>query len=356
MTHSGDDLQISRKKILITGAAGFVGSALARTLVPRGHEVCGLDNLSSGNTGNLAGVLRSMRFVRGDLRDTALLAELCHGVDVIFHQGAVVSVLQSVLDPLRSHQTNVDGTLSLLLAARAEGVGRVVYASSSSAYGDSETLPKHEGMLTAPMSPYAAQKLAGEHYMESFARVYGMETVSLRYFNIFGPHQNADSPYSGVLARFITEMLAGRPVTIYGDGSQTRDFTYIEDIVQANLLAAFAPIATIPGRVYNVACGERRSLLDSYRVLSELLGQREAPFFAPRRAGDIQHSLADISRAQRELGYQPKVDFGEGLRRTVDWYAQRSAVSSYPVVPSVPVPQFGLTSHQPPAKTPFAVP
>ncbi len=325
------------KKILITGAAGFIGSALARALVAQGHEVRGVDNLSAGRTENLRGVLRSMRFVDGDLRDAELLAELCRGVDVIFHQAAVASVPKSVLDPLGSHQSNLEATLSVLMAARREGVARVVYASSSSAYGESPVLPKHESMLPAPISPYAAQKLAGEHYMDSFARVYGMETVSLRYFNVFGPFQSADSPYSGVLARFITDMLAGKRVTIHGDGHQSRDFTYVDNVVHANLLAAAAPAATVSGRVYNVACGERQSLLEVHAMLNRLLDRRAAPIFGPAREGDIQHSLADIGRARQDLGYRPKVDFAEGMRRTVEWYAGRTS-ATYPDAVRTPNP------------------
>jgi UDP-glucose 4-epimerase len=308
------------KKVLITGAAGFIGSWLARELVHRGSEVIGLDNLSTGQINNLDDVLHAMQFVQGDLRETRLVAELCRGVDVVFHQGALASVTNSVVDPLLSHQSNVEGTLSLLLAARQEGVRRVVYAASSSAYGDSEILPKHEAMPTAPISPYAVQKLAGEHYMQCFASVYGMETVCLRYFNVFGPFQSADSPYSGVLARFITAMLAGQAVTIYGDGKQSRDFTYIENIVQANLLASTAPANVVSGRVYNVACGHGYSLLETHQKLCALMGRSDAVVYRPERRGDIRHSVANILRAQEDLGYHISVNFIEGLRRTVAWH------------------------------------
>jgi nucleoside-diphosphate-sugar epimerase len=302
------------KKVLVTGAAGFIGSSLVRELVRNGNEVRGLDNLSCGRISNLAGVLPSMQFVEGDLRDTALVADLCMGVDVIFHEGALASVPKSVINPLVSHQSNVEGTLSLLLAAKREGVRRVVYAASSSAYGNSGARPLHEAMLTAPISPYAVQKLAGEHYMQSFASVYGMETVCLRYFNVFGPFQAADSTYSGVLAKFITSMLVGEPVTIFGDGSQSRDFTYIDDVVQANLLAAAAPASFVSGKVYNIACGQAHSLLETHRDLCRLLGSSGAPIFQPPRLGDIQHSMADIGRAEEEMGYRPRVDFVEGLQ------------------------------------------
>lgn len=312
------------KKVLITGAAGFIGSWLTRELVHRGSEVIGLDNLSTGQINNLNDVLHAMQFVQGDLRETRLVAELCRGVDVVFHQGALASVTNSVVDPLLSHQSNVEGTLSLLLAAREEGVRRVVYAASSSAYGDSEILPKHEAMPTAPISPYAVQKLAGEHYMQCFASVYGMETVCLRYFNVFGPFQSADSPYSGVLAQFITAMLAGQAVTIYGDGKQSRDFTYIENIVQANLLASSAPANVVSGRVYNVACGHGYSVLETHQRLCALMGRSNAVVYRPERRGDIRHSVANIHRAQEDLGYHISVNFIEGLRRTVAWHESRN--------------------------------
>lgn len=308
-------------KILITGVAGFIGSSLARALVGAGHDVRGIDNLSSGRIGNVAALLSSMEFVVGDVRNNAILRPLCEGCDVVFHEAALPSVPKSVIDPRGTHLANVDGTLEVLLAARDAGVRRVVYAASSSAYGESETLPKHEQMMTAPLSPYAVQKLTGEHYMQAFSRVYGLETVSLRYFNVFGPYQGADSPYSGVLAKFITKMLEGQTPLIFGDGSHSRDFTYIDNVVEANILAAFAAGEKVSGRVYNIACGERVSLLETYRILADMIGFDEAPVFAPPRIGDIRHSLADISRAKNDLGYSPKVDFIEGLRRTVDWYA-----------------------------------
>ncbi|HWZ12780.1 MAG TPA: SDR family oxidoreductase [Acidobacteriaceae bacterium] len=309
-------------KVLITGVAGFIGSSLARAFVEAGHDVCGIDNLSTGRIGNISAILSSMEFVAGDVRDGDLLRRLCEGRDVVFHEAALPSVPKSVIDPRSSHVANVCGTLEVLIAARDAGVRRVVYAASSSAYGESETLPKHEQMATAPMSPYAVQKLAGEHYMQAFSRVYGIETVSLRYFNVFGPYQAADSPYSGVLAKFITKMLEGQAPTIFGDGGQSRDFTYIDNVVQANVLAAFAPAEKISGNVYNVACGERISLLETYRILAEMLRINQGPVFAPPRTGDIRHSLADISRAKQDLGYDPKVSFIEGLRRTVNWYAE----------------------------------
>jgi UDP-glucose 4-epimerase len=316
-------------KVLVTGAAGFVGSAITRRMIGDGHAVVGVDNLSTGNLENLIPVRERMEFHEADIRDGAAMERLCDGVEVIFHEAALPSVPKSVLDPLTSHQNNIEGTLMVLLAARAKGVRRVVYAASSSAYGESPTLPKHEGMTPAPISPYAVQKLTGELYMQSFTRVYGLETVSLRYFNVFGPYQAADSPYSGVLAKFITSMLANESPVVYGDGQQSRDFTYIDNVVEANLLAATAVAERVSGRVYNVACGERYSLLDTFRILQEITGFAGELKFGPPRTGDIQHSLAAIEQAQEDLGYAPGVDFVEGLRRTVAWYASRLGVAAF---------------------------
>lgn len=317
-------------KFLVTGAAGFIGSAITRRLIGDEHSVVGVDNLSTGNVENLASVRGRVEFHEADIRDAASMERVCEGAEVIFHEAALPSVPKSVLDPLTSHQNNVEGTLTLLLAARAKGVRRVVYAASSSVYGESPTLPKDEGMIPAPISPYAVQKLTGELYMQSFTQVYGLETVSLRYFNVFGPFQAADSPYSGVLAKFITAMLGKESPVAFGNGEQSRDFTYIDNVVEANLLAATARAEQVSGKVYNVACGERYSLVDTFRILKEITGFAGELKFGPARAGDIQHSLAAIERAQEELGYAPEVDFVEGLRRTVSWYAGRaeSAVSA----------------------------
>ena len=309
-------------RILVTGAAGFVGSAIARRMIADGHAVVGVDNLITGDMENLASVRDKVEFHETDIRDGAAMERHCEGIEVIFHEAALPSVPKSVMDPLTSHQNNIEGTLQVLLAARAKGVRRVVYAASSSAYGESPTLPKHEGMTPAPISPYAVQKLTGELYMQSFTRVYGLETVSLRYFNVFGPFQAADSPYSGVLAKFITAMLTNQSPVVYGDGQQSRDFTYIDNVVEANLLAATASAAEVSGKVYNVACGERYSLLDTFRILKEITGFAGELEFGPPRTGDILHSLAAIDRAKEDLGYSPEVDFVEGLRRTVAWYAE----------------------------------
>ncbi|MGA8202562.1 MAG: NAD-dependent epimerase/dehydratase family protein, partial [Candidatus Sulfotelmatobacter sp.] len=246
------------------------------------------------------------------------------GVDYVLHQAAIPSVPKSVLDPIGSNRANVDGTVNVLVAARDAKVKRVVYAASSSAYGDTPTLPKHERMTPDPISPYAVAKLASEHYMVSFYRCYGLETVSLRYFNIFGPRQDPSSPYSGVLAKFITQMLGGQQPTMFGDGEQSRDFTYIDNAVEANLLACKAPAGEVAGKVFNVATGRRVTLNETFKLLQELTSFSGSARHDKERGGDIKHSLADISLAEKHLGYKPKVDFEEGLRRTVDWYRSQN--------------------------------
>ena len=305
---------------LITGIAGFIGSSIARALLERGERVRGIDNLSTGKRQNLVGMEGQIDFQEADLLDLEAVRKACVGVDCVFHEAAIPSVPKSVKDPLGSNQANVDGTVNALVAARDAGVKRVVYAASSSAYGDTPTLPKHEGMIPNPISPYAVAKLASEYYMTSFYRCYGLETVSLRYFNIFGPRQDPSSPYSGVLAKFTTQMLCGEQPTIFGDGSQSRDFTYIDNAVEANLLAARAPAAKVAGQVFNVATGTRFDLNETCKLLAKLTGYRGEPKYGPEREGDIQHSLADITRVEQALGYKPKVSFEEGLRRTVEWY------------------------------------
>jgi UDP-glucose 4-epimerase len=305
---------------LITGVAGFVGSALARAALAQGERVRGIDNFSTGKAENIAEIRGSLDFREVDLLDLDALRQACAGVDYILHQAAIPSVPKSVLDPLGSNRANVDGTLNLLIAARDAKVRRVVYAASSSAYGDTPTLPKREEMVPNPISPYAVAKLAGEQYMISFYRCYGLETVCLRYFNVFGPRQDPGSPYSGVLAKFISCMLRGEAPTIFGDGSQSRDFTYIDNAVEANLLAAKAPAAEVGGRVFNVAAGKRVDLNETFQLLKQITGYRGEARYGPARAGDIQHSLADISRAATHLGYRPKVNFEDGLQCTVNWY------------------------------------
>ena len=307
-------------RYLITGMAGFIGSTLARALVEQGHTVRGIDNLSTGRMENLAEIQSSVEFEVADLRDQAAMRSACEGVDFVLHQAALASVPRSVKDPLTSHDSNINGTLSLLIAARDAGVKRVVYAASSSAYGDQEGLSKHEDMVPSPLSPYAVQKLTCEHYLQSFCKVYGMEGVCLRYFNIFGPRQAADSPYSGVIAHFVYKMIAGETPTINGDGSVSRDFTFVENAVQANLKACLAPSEFATGRVFNVGTGETHTLNELYAVLAELLGFREKAKHGPLRAGDILHSQASIERARRELGYRPETGFRGGLEKTVAWY------------------------------------
>ena len=315
---------------LITGIAGFIGSALARALVERGERVRGVDNLATGSSDNLREIADAIELHDLDIGDTDGMRELCRGVDYVLHQAAIPSVPRSVKDPLESNRANVDGTVSILVAARDAKVKRVVYAASSSAYGDTPTLPKHEGMLPNPISPYAVAKLAGEHYMRSFYRVYGLETVSLRYFNIFGPRQAADSPYSGVLAKFITQMLAGEQPTIFGDGEQSRDFTYVDNAVSANLLACSAPAADVGGRVFDVAVGRRVTLNETFETLKSLTGYKGQVAHGPERTGDVKHSLADITLAERHLRYKPLVSFEDGLRRTVAWYKESRQLKAVP--------------------------
>lgn len=307
---------------LVTGIAGFIGSNIARELIRLGEGVRGFDNFSTGKPENIADIEDKIEFQQLDLADVTGLKEACRGVDFVLHQAAIPSVPRSVSDPLTSHLANVDGTLSLLLAARDAGVKRVVFAASSSAYGDTPTLPKREDMLPNPISPYAVQKLAGELYMSSFQRVYGLETVSLRYFNIFGPWQDPSSQYSGVLARFISAMLAGETCTIYGDGEQSRDFTYIDNAVSANLLACSAPAERVSGKTFNVATGTRYSLNQTFEMLASIMGYSKSPRYAEPRSGDVKHSLADISQARQAMGYDPKIGFETGLRRTVSWYSE----------------------------------
>jgi nucleoside-diphosphate-sugar epimerase len=308
-------------RYLVTGAAGFIGRSIAAALVGRGDAVRGVDNFITGTRANLAG-LEAMEFVEGDLRNPADCARACAGVDIVFHEAALASVPRSVAAPAETNENCVNATLNLLVAARDGGVRRVIYAGSSSAYGDTPTLPKTESMLPNPISPYAVAKLAGEHYVLAFTRVYGLESVVLRYFNVFGPYQDPTSHYSGVLAVFCRRMLAGEQPTIYGDGEQSRDFTYIENVVHGNLLAAEAPAEKVSGQMMNLATGLRITLNETFRILRELTGYRGEPAYAPARAGDIRDSLADIRLAGELLGYRPRVGFREGLQRTVEWYRE----------------------------------
>jgi len=307
-------------KYLVTGAAGFIGSSLVRALLERGEQVRGIDNFSTGRRENLTEVLNRMDFREDDILDLDAMHQACAGVDYVLHEAAIPSVPKSVLDPLASNRANVDGTVNVLVAARDAKVKRVVYAGSSSTYGDTPTLPKHEAMPPNPISPYAVAKLASEFYMMSFYRCYGLETVCLRYFNIFGPRQDPSSPYSGVLAKFSMQMLRGEQPKIFGDGETSRDFTYIDNAVSANLLACAAPAAECAGRVFNCATGTRTTLNQTFKALQQLTGYQGSVKYAPERGGDIKHSLADITQAQRHLGYKVLVNFEDGLRRTVEWY------------------------------------
>ncbi len=307
---------------LVTGAAGFIGSALVRGLIDRGESVRGLDNFSTGRRENISEVLGNMEVLEASLLDPDALSRACQGVTYVLHQAAIPSVPRSVAEPLETDRANVEGTLRLLIAAREAGVRRLVYAASSSAYGDLPTLPKREDMLPQPISPYAVSKLAGELYMKTFHRVYGLETVSLRYFNIFGPRQDPASPYSAVLAKFISLMLRGQQPTIFGDGEQSRDFTYVDNVVSANLLACAAPASQVAGETFNIATGTRTTLNQVFALLKKITAYSGPPLYAAARAGDVRHSLADISRAQKQLGYKVEVDREEGLKRTVAWYRE----------------------------------
>jgi nucleoside-diphosphate-sugar epimerase len=307
-------------KYLVTGAAGFIGSSLVRALLERGAQVKGIDNFSTGRRENLTDLLGRIDFREADILDLGAMHEACGGVDYVLHQAAIPSVPKSLLDPLGSNRANVDGTVNVLVAAREAKVKRVVYAASSSAYGDTPTLPKQEAMNPNPISPYAVAKLASELYMISFFRCYGLETVCLRYFNIFGPRQDPSSPYSGVLAKFSMQMLRGEQPTIFGDGETSRDFTYIDNAVSANMLACSAPASECAGRVFNCATGRRITLNETFEALKPLTGYKGSAKYEAERGGDIKHSLADIALAEKHLGYKVLVNFEDGLRRTVAWY------------------------------------
>jgi UDP-glucose 4-epimerase len=303
---------------LVTGGAGFIGSHLVDALVANGHAVRVLDNFSTGSLENLAQHGRDIEVIAGELTDMNTVEEAIRGVELVFHQAALASVPRSVADPLATHHACVTGTLHLLQAARMTGVRRVVYAASSSAYGNGVRLPKREGDLPNPLSPYAVAKLAGEQYCAAFTEVYGLETVRLRYFNVFGPRQRPDSPYAAVIPLFIQAMLAGQSPVIHGDGLQSRDFTYVADVVQANLLAATATAAV--GKVYNIACANRTTLLDVVARINLLCGTNIQPIHDDPRPGDVRHSQADISQAQADLGFQPTYNLTEGLRFCLDYY------------------------------------
>jgi len=313
---------------LITGVAGFIGSNIAHALVEQGEKVRGIDDLSHGRMENLNGILNKMDFRHADITDDNAIRSACEGVDYILHQGARGSVPRSLADPVGSNHANVVGTLKVLWAAKEAGVKRVVYASSSSVYGDTPVLPKKEEMPCAPISPYAVSKYAGELYAQSFSKVLGLETVSLRYFNVFGPRQHPTSQYAAVIPKFVRAMLQGEQPVIFGDGKQSRDFTYIDNVVSANLLACQAPAERVSGRVFNVAAGQSFSLNELYALLQNLIGYDKPASFVASRSGDVRDSLADTSHAQQAIGYKTLVDFKEGVRRTVDWYRQELGAES----------------------------
>jgi UDP-glucose 4-epimerase len=320
---------------LVTGGAGFIGSHLTEALVAGGYPVRVLDDFSTGDPANLARVRAQIELLEGDVGNFEMVREAMRDVEVVFHQAALPSVPRSVADPLSTHHACATGTLNVLLAAREAEVRRVVYAASSSAYGNSERLPKRESDPTGPLSPYAVAKLAGEDYCQAFTQVYGLETVRLRYFNVYGPRQSPDSPYAAVIPLFLRAMLAGQSPLIHGDGLQSRDFTFVADAVRANLLAAEAP-AGVSGRVYNIACGRRTTLLDLVARINELLGTAIEPAHGPARAGDVRHSQADISAAGADLGYQPQVNVEQGVQLCLESFRQRGVKGS--TAPRVPSP------------------
>ena len=313
---------------LVTGGAGFIGSHVVERLLAEGHRVRVLDNFSTGRRANLdfARANRRLEIIRGDLKNLATVERAVRGVSAVFHQAAMRSVPRSVADPLGCNAANVTGTLNVLhAAAKQRKKPRVVYASSSSVYGERPDLPKREDQPTAPISPYAASKVAGELYASVWSRLFGVETVGLRYFNVFGPRQDPASEYAAVIPRFILWGRQGRALQVHGDGTQSRDFTYIDNVVAANVLAARADAAAVSGKSYNVGCGSRHSLLDIIALLERMLGRPLARTHQPLRAGDVPHTLADIGRARRDFGYEPLVAFEQGLERTVDFFTGRTA-------------------------------
>jgi len=303
---------------VVTGGGGFIGSHIVEELLRRNQTVRVIDNFSTGKRENVEPFEGTAEIIEADIAEGQNLPRFLEGADYVIHQAAIPSVPKSILDPVKSHHANVNGTLQVLNASREANVKRVVYASSSSVYGDSPTLPKHEGMMPNPLSPYGAQKLFAEIYCQVFSRAYGLETVSLRYFNVFGPRQDSTSQYSGVLALFIAAVLQNKRPTIYGDGLQSRDFTYVQNVVEANLQACTVPV--VAGQVFNVACGDRITVNSMLHQINKITGKDIAPIYADSRPGDIKHSQADITRAREHLGYQPKVSFEEGLRNTIEWY------------------------------------
>ena len=309
-------------KYIVTGGAGFIGSHIVEQLAEKDHEIVVLDNLFSGNLENIRPFLSrdTVTFVRGSITDLPLLTETFEGADGIFHEGAIASVPRSVADPRATNEANVTGTLNVLVAARDSNVRTVVFASSSSVYGETPELPKHEEMRPLPLSPYAVSKLTGEYYLQSFHQVYGLQTISLRYFNVFGPRQDPESEYAAVIPKFVTAILAGRPITIFGDGEQTRDFTYVNDVVQANIRA----MGSGAQGVFNIACNRRISINELAARIMEITGRTVPVRHEPARAGDVRDSLADISRAKLAFGYEPEYTMKDGLGETISWYRNQT--------------------------------
>lgn len=307
-------------KYLVTGGAGFIGCNLARFILDKGHDVVVLDNFATGKRENIADIADKITLVEGDIRDRSACDEAVAGCGAIFHEAALGSVPRSVADPVTSHDVNVNGTINVLEAARAAGVKRLIFAASSSAYGDQPVSPKHEGMVPMPISPYAASKVSCEVYLRAYAAVFGMETFCLRYFNVFGPYQDPDGAYAAVIPAFVSCLLKGTQPEVYGDGEQSRDFCYIENVCHANWLAANAPAEVCTGQVVNIACGQQTSLNEILAQLKELLSSDLEAIYSAVRAGDVKDSLADISLAGKLIGYEPQVFFADGLTRAIDWY------------------------------------
>ncbi|MHC4572303.1 MAG: SDR family oxidoreductase [Planctomycetota bacterium] len=306
------------EKFLVTGGAGFIGSNIAAKLVSQGCFVRVVDNLLTGKKSNLAGILDKIEFIEADMGDEKIARKAMKDIDVVLHQGALPSVPRSVDDPAATHKHCVDATFTLLLVARDAGIKRFVYASSSSAYGDTPTLPKLESMPPQPLSPYAVGKLTGEYYAQVFYKVFGLETISLRYFNVFGPHQDPTSQYAAAIPAFVTAILKDQPPTVFGDGEQSRDFTYVDNVVEANLLAA--RVEHTAGDVLNIACGQAVTVNETIDVINATIGKNIKPLYDAPRPGDVKHSLADITLAQGTIGYKPLISFKQGLQKAIDWY------------------------------------
>ena len=307
-------------KYLVTGGAGFIGCNLARFILAQGHDVVVLDNFATGKPRNIADISRKIRFIEGDIRDRSAVEDAMAGCQAVFHEAALGAVLRSVEDPVTSHDVNVNGTITVLEAARKLGVKRMVFAASSSAYGNQKESPKHEGMVPSPISPYAASKVACEAYMQAYAGVYGLETLCLRYFNVYGPYQDPLGAYAAVIPLFVSALLKGKRPQVDGDGEQSRDFCFIENVCHANWLAAHAPAKVCTGRAVNIACNSKTTINEILRTLQDLLGTKVEAIHGPDRPGDVKHSLADISLAKKLIGYEPKVFFREGLTKAIDWY------------------------------------